>query len=269
MSEEKRRDSAGRRGVRDRASRVVPAPQAGAGPHHPDAPRRDLRRPARATPSCPSPTTTRRPPSRSPCSARPSATSPPPSARSSPPARSPALDDPERVAAIDAVGEAGEAPRGHRRAGRPDGGPAHAARLRADAERAAARRQGLPLDRLGGLADPPAPARRGLADRRDRRRAARARAKAARPPAGDGRPGLAGHAAVHGQRLRPEDHQPRGPVRGARRRADHHRPPRLHRRHQRPAGAAPSTSRTPHTSAWSAAAVTTSAAPRRSSPTTT
>ena len=60
----------------------------------------------------------------------------------------PALDDPGRVSAIEAVDVAGEAPRGHRQAGRPDRGPAQAARLGADAERAAARRPGLRLGRL-------------------------------------------------------------------------------------------------------------------------
>ena len=59
-------------------------------------------------------------------------------------------------------------------------------------ERAAARRPGLPLGGSGGLAGPPAPARRDLADRLDRRRAARARAKLpALQQALDGRVSLA------------------------------------------------------------------------------
>ena len=112
----------------------------------------------------------------------------------------PALDDPARVSAIEAVDVAGKRLEDAGEVGRPDLGPAQAARHRAVAERPAARRQGLRLGRAGGLPGPPAAARCHRADRRDRGRADRARAQAGRAPAGARRPRLAGHAAVPGRR---------------------------------------------------------------------
>ena len=263
MSEEKRRESAGRRGVRDRASRVVPAPQAGAGAHDPDAPRRDVRRPARAH---------RAGPVRQLLGDRQADHRAPPGRRLPrrrrardhhlPPA--PALDDPGRVSAIEAVEVAGQAPRGHRQAGRPDGRPAQAARLGHEPERAAARRPGLRLGGPGGLAGPPAPARRHRADRRDRRRAARARGQAAPPSsrrwtAGSRWPCSSTWSTSPTRSRSTSSTSPRSSASSrssSTASARSSAPPTRRCRG--------STSRTPPTSAWSAAAATTSATPRRS-----